>query len=73
MKGYSAQARDMYMDRELEEHLERVYGDDEEEQICVDMNCDYQDDNSTYCCGAGYRDGEPVFPTCKTRIVGEIK
>ena len=72
MKGYSAARRDMYMDRELDEHLEEVYGDDEEEMICVNMNCDYQDDNSTYCCGAERRDGEPVFPTCKMRIIEEL-
>jgi len=69
MNEYSAQARDMYMDRDLDEHLEEQEGEDED-LICVNKDCVYQDDDSTYRCGAEHKDGEPFFPTCQTRIIG---
>jgi len=73
MNGFDGTQCDRHFDSELNEYLDRDDEDcEEEELICVNMNCDYQDDNSTYCCGAERRDGEPVFPTCKMRIIEEL-
>jgi len=44
MNGYSVERRDMYMDKELDEHLEKVYGqnslDEYEEKLPIFLYID---------------------------------
>ena len=71
MNGYSAEARDMFMDKDLDEHPEEQEGEDEE-LICINKDCVYQDEHSTYHCGAERKDGDPAFVDCRMRLIKEL-